>query len=135
MLADGGLAYPCVLYLLVTFSDRNFEKGNLINWETAKLELTSMSEEEVPMKDLCGSLKPGHVILAHKLFFGDLANTCGKFHGQVSVVRSREMQAELSSIFASHPECHVWRKPGKAVLKEFRLQYKVIANLSKTVNS
>ena len=84
---------------------RNFEKGNLVNWDTAEFQLTNMTAREMPIKEICQPVQPGNVLMARRTTFESLVTVCEKFHGKTSVVKSEQMQDQLSQVFFSSDNC------------------------------
>ncbi len=83
------------------------DKGNVVNWETAKFSLVNMTTKEVSMDSICKPIKPGDVIIPDKRTFESLFSLCEKFHGKASVVTSEKMQKDLSQLILNTPSCAV----------------------------
>ncbi len=86
---------------------RSLAKGNLVNWDTAKMILMNMTEKEVPMETVCKPVKPGDVIIPNQRSFLSLRTLCPKFHGKTSVVGTPDMQSDLSRVILDTPACLV----------------------------
>ncbi len=84
---------------------RNMNKGNIVNWETAKLILTNMTEIEVPEQEVCEPARPGDVLIPSKVPFTDLVELCKVFNAKTTVVSSSKMQAELVSVVEGSDVC------------------------------
>ncbi len=89
---------------------RNEAKGNLVNWETADFSVVNMARRDVPMESVCRPARPGSVLVPNRRTFDSLAGLCGKFRGRMTVVRSQEQQAEMSSLFAGSAACNTRAK-------------------------
>ena len=89
---------------------RNEAKGNLVNWETADFSVVNMARRDVPVESVCRPARPGSVLVPNRRTFDSLAGLCGKFRGRMTVVRSQEQQAEMSSLFAGSAACNTRAK-------------------------
>ncbi len=76
--------YMCLL--------RSLEKGNLLNWEEAPLELVNMTERRVSVDSICKPVRPGHVIFPLRRNFTSHLAICRKMRGLPSVVRDQRTQ-------------------------------------------
>ncbi len=85
---------------------RNLEKGNVVNWETARFDLLNMTEQEVSMEAVCQPVKPGHVVMGRRVY-ADHVSLCKKFRAKTSIVTSAEVQRELSEIYLKTPFCSI----------------------------
>ena len=48
------------------------EKGDIVNWDTAKFETVNMTiEDNITMETVCTMERPGHVILPEKRSFAE----------------------------------------------------------------
>ncbi len=77
----------------------NFEKGNVINWDTVELQLWNMTDSEMPIESICYPISPGDVLIPSPRNFDSLIDLCQKFHGEVSVVTSSEQHSKLTSTY------------------------------------
>ena len=80
-------------------------KGNIVNWEEARFELTNMTEIEATEESICVPVKPGHVLMPNLRNFTHHKGLCEKFRGQVSVVDNQATQDELGDVVNQHDSC------------------------------
>ena len=65
-------------------------QGNIVNWETARWNVTNMEKNEVEDSKLCKAQQLGPVIFSERLSAFDLQNLCNKVNGGIFVIKSEE---------------------------------------------
>ncbi len=91
--------------MLTCTLNRDTFKGNLVNWDRAKFDLINITEVDVPMKDVCVPIRPGHVVMPVLKSFADHQSLCKKFRGTTSVVSDQDTQDMLNKEIAKYPDC------------------------------
>ncbi len=75
---------------------RNFQKGNLVNWDHAEFELSNMDVlEDSGMQQMCHPTQPGNTLMPNRMTFEDAKLTCRRFRGEMTVVTDQDVQDEL----------------------------------------
>jgi hypothetical protein len=80
-------------------------KGNLVNWDTAQLDLTNMRVFEAKMDEVCPDMTVRHVIFPELRKFSRHVALCHKFRGKPSLVQSNETMQELIEVFKNYSHC------------------------------
>ncbi len=104
---------------------RNFEKGNLVSWETAVFDEVNMDSLEVTMDEICVPFKPGYVLMPNVRPFPDHVALCHKMHGETGIIRDEETQAmAIAEGLASVESC----SRNRCFLKATRSDFKDLGN-------
>ncbi len=77
-------------------------KGDLVDWDRARLELVNMTAEERPSGDVCRLFRPGPVIFPEPHDFYRHVDVCYQMGARPTVVRSSRQQADLSRVASEH---------------------------------
>ena len=80
-------------------------KGDLVNWDESGWDLVNITEINNSEEEICISPKPGDVLFPEKRTLESLKSICGRFKGQVSVIKDEESQSEMSDKVAAMKEC------------------------------
>ncbi len=78
---------------------RDFSSGNVVNWEKAEWKLTNVVKDKMPLEEVCNVPEPIDVLLPEKRKYREHQLMCNKLKGNVTVVRSEEMQKRLIDLF------------------------------------
>lgn len=81
------------------------EKGDLVNWDTARFELFNVKEVEQPLESICLPLRPGHVLMPEKRNLTHHRQLCRKLKGIVSAVADQKTQDQFNKIVLDHSAC------------------------------
>lgn len=84
---------------------RNTLKGDLVNFDTAKFELSNMEERNVSMRSICKPEKPMHYLMSSALSFKESVSRCKKMRGTMSVIRDLETMRRFQDVAMEHPNC------------------------------
>ncbi len=89
---------------------RSFEKGNLLNWNTAQWTIYNMTETTVESDILCTGADLGNTLIPGKWDIDDSRLLCNQMGGKTSVVGSRQEQEEITAMFLNHTSCTIVAK-------------------------
>ncbi len=84
---------------------RRMNKGNLVNWETARFETENMEEDVEDLRSICTPIKPGDVVFPQRRNFASHLSLCRKMRGAPTVVQSKEMQNKLMEELKGYASC------------------------------
>ena len=81
------------------------QKGDVINWDTAKWDLANMTSEQQDISHVCKPIRPGHVVLPEMRNFTTHVSMCRKLRGGATVVKDMETQLRLSKEINTYTAC------------------------------
>jgi hypothetical protein len=81
------------------------QKGNLVNWDTAKFELYNMSVQHYKIKYVCKPINPGNLIFPAQRNFADHNAVCFRLKSWPTIIRDSDIQHALSRENVKHPNC------------------------------
>ncbi len=76
-----------------------------MNWENALFNMEKMSEDDLPMDEVCVHPKLGHVIMPVKMNFSSHLSLCQKFRGRMGVVKDAKTQTSMTKEILKRPQC------------------------------
>ena len=97
-----------IIYYTYLFSNKIY--GDLVDWNTAKWEVSNMEEYETDYENICKPLALGLVMFPGHWNITQATNLCKNVRGEINVIRDAKNNEEMRSLMNKSDIC---RSSGK----------------------